>query len=123
VNRDFGDVAVEPSRGSIDVILKRETATVSLPRDVMSNDDGTDAGIIGRIGEALSRIEKNERVSPITAHSTESASASRADAPLLLTSTEKDESFEDVEIDVDSDPAHDDAAGIAGRLRPRFAGE
>jgi hypothetical protein len=88
----------------------------------MSKND-SDAGLIGRIGEALSFIEKNERVSPITTHGAESASTSNADVLVLLPITEKDESFEDVEIDVDSDPAHADAASIAGRLRPRFAGE
>lgn len=113
---------VEPSRESIDVILKRETATVSLPRDVVGKNDN-DAGLIGRIGEALSLIEKNERVSPITNHDDGKPSTSKADVLVLLPSTEKDESFEDVEIDVDSDPAHADAASIAGRLRPRFAGE
>jgi hypothetical protein len=118
----FDTTKVEPSRESIDVILKRETATVSLPRDVVSKND-SDAGLIGRIGEALSLIEKNERVSPMTNHGAESTSTSNADALLLLTSAEKDESFEDVEIDIDSDPAHADAASIAGRLRPRFAGE
>lgn len=122
-SRSIDDDAAEPSRESIGVILKRETATVNLPLDVMSKTDSTDVGLIGRIGEALSRIEKNEGVSPVHNHRTQTANASSADAPLLLTSTEKDESFEDVEIDVDSDPAHADAASIAGRLRPRFAGE
>jgi hypothetical protein len=118
----FDTAKVEPSRESIDVILKRETATVSLPRDVVNKND-SDAGLIGRIGEALSFIEKNERVSPIANHDEARPSRSNADVLVLLPSTEKDESFEDVEIDVDSDPAHADAASIAGRLRPRFAGE
>ena len=118
----FDATKVEPSRESIDVVLKRETATVSLPRDVVSKNDN-DAGLIGRIGEALSLIEKNERVSPITNHDEARPSTSNADVLVLLPSTEKDELFEDVEIDVDSDPAHADAASIAGRLRPRFAGE
>jgi hypothetical protein len=118
----FDTTKVEPSRESIDVILKRETATVSLPRDAVSKNDG-DAGLIGRIGEALSLIEKNERVSSITNHGEARPSTSNADVLVLLPSAEKDESFEGVEIDVDSDPAHADAASIAGRLRPRFAGE
>ena len=75
----FDTTKVEPSRESIDVILKRETATVSLPRDVVSKND-SDAGLIGRIGEALSLIEKNERVSPITNHGEARPSTSNADA-------------------------------------------
>jgi hypothetical protein len=117
------DTATEPTRESIGVILKRETATVNLPLDAVSGVNGTDAGLIGRIGEALDRIEKNERVPSVAAQAIPAARPSNADAPLLLVSAEKDESFEDVEIDIDSDPANADAASIAGRLRPRFAAE
>jgi hypothetical protein len=112
----------ETSRDSIGVILKRETATVTLPLDAMADESKSGSSFIGRLTEALTRIEANERTESITPRADESA-GKQAPAPLRLASPEKEEEPEDVVIDLESDPATADAASIAGRLRPRMARE
>jgi hypothetical protein len=112
---------VEFPRESVDVVLKRETARVSLPA---GNPEQTDA-LVGRLGEALARIE-TKLADPDTPSAEDGEATTNAESSLpeivFLPSAE-------IEIDEDSDPEDDlatdeataDAAAIAGRLRPAIA--
>jgi hypothetical protein len=108
-------------RPHVDVILKRETATVKLPLD------GTDEteGLIGRLGQALAEIEPDNKnfsameLSGPAANALRSATGDRLrHENRRIEVSERDESVAD---DASTDASTDDAATIAGRLRPAIA--
>lgn len=100
----------------VDVVLERKTATLSFPLEATKTSDG----IVGRLGEALSAIERE----PAKKNSTVALAHTPAVEP--FSGTEKDETRQpqDVEIlegvadDISTDPETEDAVTIAGRLRP-----
>lgn len=97
----------------VDLILERETATVSLPLDASRETDG----LIGRLGQALtdsapSSKNKSQR-SDADEHKSPRNSVANTPPKLL-------QSFEEVGDDASSDTSTDDAATMASRLRPAF---
>ncbi|MGE0023270.1 MAG: hypothetical protein AB7S70_06520, partial [Hyphomicrobium sp.] len=96
----------EPER--VEVILKRETATVTLPAD-----DGAE-GLISRIGRALKGIGEPSEKNSLTRLAAAPA-ASHGGAPHDV---EVLESSEAVSTDVIADADDDGAVTMAGRLRP-----
>ena len=106
----------------MDVVLKRETATLTLPLDAA---DGP-GGLIGRLGQALEGIEQdNEKIpAPRQISATEvNAHQSTGVAPEVAANRtdELSESFEALDVIDESDPSADDVVAIAGRLRPAIA--
>jgi hypothetical protein len=91
----------EPARERIDLVLKRETATLTLPVNAGTPHEA----LIGRMSEALGRVEDAEL-----------ADADRREA-------QNTESFEEFNSELASDPATADAIAIAGRLRPAVSGD
>ncbi|WP_051113796.1 hypothetical protein [Hyphomicrobium zavarzinii] len=114
--------APEAPRPRVDVVLKRETATLTLPLDAA---DGP-GGLIGRLGQALEGIEQdNEKIpAPRQISATEvNAHQSTGVAPEVAANRtdELSESFEALDVIDESDPSADDVVAIAGRLRPAIA--
>lgn len=114
--------APEAPRPRVDVVLKRETATLTLPLDAA---DGP-GGLIGRLGQALEGIEQdNEKIpAPRQISATEvNAHQSTGIAPEVAANRtdELSESFEALDVIDESDPSADDVVAIAGRLRPAIA--
>lgn len=104
-------------RPSVDVVLKRETATVSLPLD----ETGGNETLIDRLGQALTGIERD--IGKNSAARLASAGPRGDEAPdEALTSARQRsqvlESPESVSADASADVSDDGAATIAGRLRP-----
>jgi hypothetical protein len=106
-----------PRADRVDVVLKRETATVSLPFD-RAEDHG---GLIGRLSDALTGVdgtnEKNSSplrtaVIDISGFAPSELDARDGDQDLKL--------LEPVARDNESDLSNDDAATMASRLRPAF---
>jgi hypothetical protein len=106
-------IAPRPDR--VDVVLKRETATVSLPLDT-ANDHG---GLIGRLTDALTAIdtfdEKNlaapaAAIIDISDFGPSEFGTRMPDQELKL--------LEPVGHDNEAEISNDDAATMAGRLRP-----
>ena len=96
------------------VVLRRETATVSLP----SGEGSPASDIISRLGQALSNSASSE-AAPIALHGPQAISS---DAPAQITFQLEDaalnEADEDGQTDWDEDFSTADAVAIAGRLRP-----
>lgn len=106
--------ALEPATApTVDVILKRETATLSVPLHEATEN------LVGRLGQALEQMEaatgreRSEALPPAT----DSAEFARVE-PVLLTAIED---LEPVEADLAIDSETADAAHIAGRLRPALS--
>lgn len=93
-----------PAEPRVDVVLRRETATVTLPLDAASEQNG----LIGRIGQALSELdlapEPNAPAITVLEHSE------------AVTSPQEAVASEDRDLSTDS--SFDDATVIAARLRP-----
>ena len=106
------------------VVLRRETATVSLP----SGDGSPASEIINRLGQALASSEVpqvltaagRDLISSIP--STESAPASTT---YLMEEAAEFENSDDASLstDLDADPSTSDAVIMAGRLRPARTGD
>jgi hypothetical protein len=106
-------------RARVDVVLKRETATVTLPLDDTRETDG----LIGRLGQALNEIEPEPKNFSAAELSSETATNERrlADNGRAIRESRQGEVLELVESvgsDISTDPATADAVTIAGRLRP-----
>jgi hypothetical protein len=108
------------SHPRVDVVLKRETATVTLPLERAG-----DEGLIGRLGQALTDIEpdnKNISATELFSGATNErrpALDNRSMAEQL--EIEVREAAESVAEDISTDSATNDAAKIAGRLRPALS--
>ena len=107
-----------PSQDTFDVVLSRETATVSLP----AGDGTLSEVIIGRLSQALAgatelKVEPNGQLAPPL----ESATAPEQGPALSYFPGEIAE--EDEITDLSMDPNTEDAVGIAGRLRPAIPAE
>lgn len=114
--RKTGDTA-DPAK-HVDFVLKRETATVSLPlKDVKTPD-----AIVARLGAALSNVEGDPAKKISELSDTRKAPTARADTGV----NEHTAQFEDVETlesvvgDISTDTETEDAVIVAGRLRPNF---
>lgn len=109
-------VALEPAaEPTVDVVLKRETATVSVPLG-----EATES-LVGRLGEALEQMEASagrERIEHRLS-TNDSAEISRAEPPVLLTPVVEDAEPAEADLATDSETA--DAIHIAGRLRPALS--
>ncbi len=99
----------------VDVILKRETATVSLPLDAAHEQEG----LIGRLGQALTGADpapekfSQAPLASLTSASEPSAHDARVDGDMEVLAL-----LERLDDDASTDPSTDDAASIASRLRP-----
>jgi hypothetical protein len=117
--REAADPAA--TRARVDVVLKRETATVTLPLDGSRETDG----LIGRLGQALSDIEpKNKNFSAAELSSSATNAPRPVDDPWSTHQNSKievSELLESVGPDISTDPSTEDAVTIAGRLRPAIA--
>ncbi len=107
----YAEGTLEPvaeTEGKIDVVLSRETATLSVP----AGEANFPEALISRLGRAIA-----------DARAAETAAEIETLAPVLQ--IEASDDFDDAEFgpDVDADPEHDDAIGIAGRLRPAIPAE
>lgn len=105
----------------VNVVLKRETATLSLHLD-----DQTHSGLVNRIGEALDRSNSAD-VIPTIAHQSTSVPQGFETHALELLSEDVGQTDDEIEsketFAIDADPATEDAVAIAGRLRPSVSGE
>lgn len=113
--------SAEPAapRTHVDVVLKRETATVTLPLETA----GEGGGLIGRLGQALNEITPEPKNFSAIEHSSEAAtnelrSIDTAWSTHQETKNDESEPIESVASDISTDPSTSDAATIAGRLRP-----
>lgn len=107
----------------VDVVLQRETATVSLPLEAGQERDG----LIGRLGQALSgRVsaatgeepDKNSAGRLAFATSSEHGAAGEAEAGAARKSVEDVETIEPVIDEISTDLVDAETASIASRLRP-----
>jgi hypothetical protein len=109
-----------PAADRVDVVLKRETATVTLPL----TDASTPDALIGRLGKALSDIDAASEKNPVLEISVDRnveivRNEPATDSRRLVFA----ESFEQVAGDLGDDPTTADAVTIAGRLRPAVGGK
>lgn len=121
IDRPKADHPAERS-AHVDVILSRETATVTLPLDGSKTSDA----LIGRLGEALHEMEAGPRKKSQPVLALEEPAATASDAkPQPETRPrshwEDIKRFESVADDISTDPSTDDAVTIAGRLRPALS--
>ncbi len=100
---------------TVDVVLKRETATVSLPAASAASD-----GLIGRLGQALETIDATE-AEPLNSGATVTLVATPAPLEIAGPSDAGGPTAEGGGPDLDTDPSTADAVDIAGRLRPAIA--
>ena len=108
---------VAPRADRVDVILKRETATVSLPFD-RAEDHG---GLIGRLSEALTGIDSTDEKNSSPLHTAVIDITGFAPSKIGARDSEQDmKLLEPVAHDNESDLSNDDAATMASRLRPAF---
>ncbi|HEX2840594.1 hypothetical protein [Hyphomicrobium sp.] len=108
------DTETAPPR--VDVILKRETATVSVPVEAARDQEG----LIGRIGHALTEIDPRAEINfslPLSIVDEQKSSVDGGGPP-SSENFEVRESVEDVGTGRSEDFSTDDAARMAGRLRP-----
>jgi hypothetical protein len=104
------NTAPAPTEPRVDVVLRRETATVTLPLEATDQPDG----LIGRIGQALTDLDR--------ATATETP-APDAPAPVVIAlgPPPLPMAAEAGAQDISTDSSCDDAAAIAVRLRPAVA--
>lgn len=88
---------------TVDVILSRETATMTVPAGQAAFPEM----LINRLGRAIADAKAVEI---------------NSETPVVL-QLEAEDDEEPVGLEVDADPAHDDAISIAGRLRPAIPAE
>ena len=106
-----------PRTDRVDVVLKRETATVSLPFG-RAEDHG---GLIGRLSEALTAIDTpDEKNSPVPGSAVIDISAAAPFDFGTRTSGQDLKLLEPVADDNEGEISNDDAATMASRLRPAF---
>jgi len=104
----------------VDVVLKRETATMTLPLDTAGDADS----LISRLGRALTGAKPGEPEKISSAGSLLAAApeapvaAERIGAAETLGQAHDYDWVEKVEADLSTDTSTDDAATIAERLRP-----
>ena len=98
--------AAAASEPRVDVVLRRETAMVSLPLDAAEQSNG----LINRIGQALGDLER--------------AAETAGPGPLVLEPPPAERQSPDApsETDISTETSEDDVTAIAVRLRPA-AGE
>ena len=108
----------------IDVVLERQTATVSLPREGLETSTLLNEqlqGVLVRLDEGAKkisgRVEGAQAVQPALLASSDAALSPFRAIP------EEISDVEEVEGEIESDASIADAVAIAGRLRPRVAGE
>ncbi len=102
----------EPVKERVDVILKRETATVSLPLEAAHGSEG----FLGRLGHALTDADRTPEINSLPGLSViteQKPSVIGAPVPEAVF-----EQMENVVLDLSTDVTTDDAAAIAVRLRP-----
>jgi hypothetical protein len=107
----------------IDVVLSRETATVTLP----AGEAMLPEGLIGRLGRALAEAQSQEIESVAEIKALEHASAAGT-LPAAPESPGDDylsmlEAATRLDADLDKDPGTADAIPMAGRLRPAIPAE
>lgn len=110
-----------PAANQVDVVLKRETATLTLPLTDQASDDA----LINRLSEALTGLEASDAK---YIFAPEPKPASHLQALTVVANsepapTEEYKAIEDLEAEIESDASTADAARMAGRLRPVIAGE
>jgi hypothetical protein len=112
-----GAPAAQATRAAetVDVVLKRETATVSLPASSAASD-----GLIGRLGQALETIDA-AATEPPNSGATVTLVATPAPLEIAGPSDAGGPIAEGAGADLDTDPSTADAADIADRLRPAIA--
>lgn len=111
--------AAVPGEPRVDVVLKRETATVSLPLEAAQDRDG----LIGRLGQALSGQASTAMVEDTNKNSSgrlslATSEGQRPSPAAVFEGADDVTRFEDVIDESSTDVADADAAIMAGRLRP-----
>lgn len=105
----------QPSSSRVDVVLKRETATVSLPLDAAADQ----TGLIGRLTEALTSADAAHEKNSLPPAAREQGDGTvDAAAAHASRAPEEVELLEFVTDERESEASHDDAATMASRLRP-----
>lgn len=102
------EAPVAPAVPRVDVVLKRETATVSLPLAQANDQDG----LIGRLTEALGVVEPPHEKKSLTVLPSADGKPAATDAP------KETHQLEYVATDTEDDISTNDAATMASRLRP-----
>lgn len=104
------------NRDHVDFVVKRETATVSLPlQNVKTNE-----GIVARLGAALSEFEGHPAKNFSSLPDMRPAAAGTPDThrEASIPHAKDVQKFESFADDISTDPATEDAVTIAGQLRP-----
>ena len=99
---------VAPAAPRVDVVLKRETATVSLPLEQASDQNG----LIGRLTEALGVVEPPHEKKSLTVLPVSDGEPAANETPKEI------HQLEYVVTDTEDDVSMNDVATMASRLRP-----